>query len=246
MTWTTFSTWINADAEALLRLLEVSTEFPRSQINDLFRKQLERLRHQVPPDLRRELEKAKTFDIVSYISKSLENAGFQHADIDPLTQDIIVRLLIQPGNLIRGWQGQPFMPRVKVSIRNAVLNLVEKRQRGRRWFAPVSPEDVDSSLHAAPDSDDETIERFRKEVEDELGKLALAVLDARLDGVDVKSLVGMPELFTPSGYAVKKAVQQVKALAATFGDENFQRMVARAMADEQETLARRFGTVATV
>jgi len=240
MTWTSFNKWLTADTDHLLRLLEVSNEFPRSAINDYFSRQIDQIRHQVPPDLRRELEKARNFDIVSYIAKSLRNAGFQHADIDPLTQDVVVRLLIDPGNLVRGWKGQPFMPRVKVSIRNAVLNLVEKRQRRRRWFAPVAPEDVDSSLHAVPNSDDETIERLRKEVEDELGKLALAVLDARLDGVDVKSLIGVPELFTPSHYQIKKAVQQVKALTATFGDEQFQAMVQRAMDAEQQTLARRF------
>lgn len=246
MTWTTFTNWITADTEALLRLLEVSSEFPHTQINDLFTRQIDQLRHHVPPDRQRELEAARNFDIVGYIAKSLKNAGFQDHDIDPLVQDIIVRLLVDPGNLVRGWRGQPFMPRTKVAIRNAVLNLAEKRQRRRRWFLHVTPEDMDVSLHAAPDGNDETIERFRKEVQDQLGNLALAVLDARLDGVDVKSLVGMPELTSPSSYQIKKAVQEIKALAQQFGDEHFQAMVARAMAGEKQTLARRFGTAVAV
>jgi DNA-directed RNA polymerase specialized sigma24 family protein len=242
--WTTFTNWITADTEALLRLLEVSDEFPRSAINDYFMRQIDQIRHHVPPDLQRELERARNFDIVAYVGKSLRNAGFQDADIDPLTQDVIVRLLVDPGNLVRGWRGQPFLPRTKIAIRNAVLNLVEKRQRRRRWFPHVTPEDMDVALHAAPDGDDETIERFRKEVQDQLGDLALAVLDARLDGVDVKSLVGMPELFTPSHYQIKKSVQQVKNLAASFGDDTFRLRVAKALADEQETLAKRFGAAA--
>lgn len=99
-------------------------------------------------------------------------------------------------------------------------------------------------MHAAPDGEDETIERFRQEVQDKLGDLAVAVLDAKLDGVNVKNLVGMPELVSPSHYQIKKTVQQIKQLAASFGDENFRLMVAKAMADEQETLAKRFGRVA--
>lgn len=244
MSWITFTKWLNADTQALLRLLEVSDEFPRTAINDEFNKQIDQIRHQVPPEQRRELEAAKGFDFCGYISKSLRNAGFQPADVDPLTQDVVIRLLIDPGNLIRGWNGQPFLPRTKVAIRNAVLNLVEKRQRRRRWFPHVTPDQVDVAMHAAPEGEDETIERFRQEVQEKLGDLALAVLDAKLDGVNVKNLVGMPEIFTPSHYQIKKAVQQVKALAATFGDENFRLMVAKAMADEQETLAKRFGAVA--
>jgi len=236
--WTTFDKWLTADAEALLRLFEVSTEFPRSQINDLFNKQIDRLRHRSPPDLRQELEQAKGFDLVGYVAASLRNAGFQQADIDPLAQDIIVRLLVKPGTLFSGWRGQPFMPRVKVSVRNAVLNLVEKRQRRRKWFRPVSPDQADIAMHSV--GDDETIERFRKLVHDELGDLGVAVLDARMDGVDVKSLISSPDLFSPSGYQIKKTVQQIKALAQSFGDEQFQAMVQRAMDAEQETLARRF------
>ena len=43
---------------------------------------------------------------------------------------------------------------------------------------------------------------------------------------------------------IKKAVQQVKQLAPSFGDETFRLRVAKAMADEQETLAKRFGAAA--
>ena len=186
--WTTFTKWIDADTDRLLRLLEVSEQFPRAGVNDIFNKQIDQIRHQVSPEQRRELEAAKGFDLCGYIAKSLKNAGFQPADVDPLTQDVVIRLLVSPGNLIRGWNGQPFMPRTKVAIRNAVLNLVEKRQRRRRWFPHVTPDQVDVAMHAAPDGEDETIERFRQEVQDQLGDLAVAVLDARLDGVDVKSL----------------------------------------------------------
>jgi hypothetical protein len=242
--WTSFNNWINADAEALLRLLEVSTEFPRIEINELFDKQIDRLLRQVEqPEVRRALEKARGFDWVAYIAKSLRNANLPNHDIESATHDIVVKLLVSPGTLFRGWHDQPILARFKVAVRNAVLNRLEKFQRRRRWFPDVSPEEVYMAMYSAP-GDEEMIENFRAEVQKELGTLPLAVLDARLDGLDVKSLVGMPEVNSPSAYQVKKAVQEIKALAARFGDEQFQAQVQRAMDAEQQTLARRFGTAA--
>jgi len=242
---TTFKNWLVADTDYLFRLREVSTEFPKTKINDLYNRQIDQLRHKVSPEARRDLERARGFNLVGYVAQSLRNAGFQHHDIDPLAQDVVIRLLIQPGNLIRGWNGQPFMPRVKVAIRNAVLNLVEKRQRRRRWFRSVAPDQVDVAMQTVPGEDDQTIERFRQEVQKQLGDLALAVLDARLDGLDTKALVGTPELFSPTSYQIKKAVKQIKALAQQFGDEEFRAMVARAMDAEQQTFAKRFGAKVT-
>ena len=93
--------------------------------------------------------------------------------------------------------------------------------------------------------DDEAIERFRKLIQDELGDLGVAILDIRLDGGDTKSLVGMADLASPSSYQIKRTVQQIKALAQQFGDDQFQMMVQRALDVEQETLARRFAARAT-
>ena len=135
------------------------------------------------------------------------------------------------------------MPRVKLSIRNAILNLVDKRQRRRKWFRPVSPDQADIAMHSV--GDDEAIERFRKLIQDELGDLGVAILDIRLDGGDTKSLVGMADLASPSSYQIKRTVQQIKALAQQFGDDQFQMMVQRALDVEQETLARRFAARAT-
>ena len=136
-----------------------------------------------------------------------------------------------------------FMPRVKLSISNAILNLVDKRQRRRKWFRPVSPDQADIAMHSV--GDDEAIERFRKLIQDELGDLGVAILDIRLDGGDTKSLVGMADLASPSSYQIKRTVQQIKALAQQFGDDQFQMMVQRALDVEQETLARRFAARAT-
>jgi hypothetical protein len=141
--WTTFTKWLTADTEALLHLLEVSDEFPKMQVNELFDKELDKLLRQVDqPEMRQQLQKAKGFDWTAYIAKSLRNADIPHHDIDPATHDIVVKLLVT-GSLFRGWHGQPILARFKVAVRNAVLNRLEKHQRRRKWFPHVSPEDVE-------------------------------------------------------------------------------------------------------
>ncbi len=241
--WTSFNTWLTSDADYLLRLLEVSGEFPKMEVNGLFDKQLDRLRRQVPPDLRRQLEKAKGFDWVGYIAASLRNGNIPHHDIDSAVQSIVIKLLVQPGTLFRGFQGQPILARFKIAVRNAVINRMERHQRRRRWFPHVAPQDVEVAMHST--GDEELIEKFRSEIEKQLSPLALAVFDIRLDGGETKSLVGSPDVASPTSYQIKREVQRVKQLAQQFGDEEFQAMVQRAMDAEQQTLAKRFGTVAT-
>jgi hypothetical protein len=238
--WTTFTKWINADTEALLRLLEVSDEFPKMQVNELFDKEIDKLLRQVDqPEMRQQLEKAKGFDWTAYIAKSLRNADIPHHDIDAATHDTVVKLLVSPGTLFRGWHDQPILARFKVSVRNAVLNRLEKHQRRRKWFKHVSPEEVEIAMHSAP-GDEELIEKFRAEVEKRLEPLCLGVLDIRLDGGATKSLIASPAYASPSAYEVKRAVQKVKALAQSFGDASFQTRVQALMNSEQETLAKRF------
>jgi hypothetical protein len=234
---------MNADEDYLFRLFEVSTEFPKMEVNALFDKQIDRLRRQVQqPELRKQLEKAKGFDWVGYIAASLRNASIPSHDVDSAVQSIVIKFLVQPGTLFQNVQG-PILARFKVAVRNAVLNRMERHQRRRRWFPHVSPEDVEIAMHST--GDEEMIERFRAEIEKTLSPLALAIFDIRLDAGSTKSLIKSPVVGSPTAYQVKREVQRVKQLAQQFGDEEFQAMVQRAMDAEQETLAKRFGAVAT-
>jgi len=97
-----------------------------------------------------------------------------------------------------------------------------------------------AALKSEPD-DEELIERFRRKIQEELGWVALAVFDARMEGEDTKSLVGQSELDYATSYRVKKIVQQIKSLAREFGDEEFRAMVDRAMDFEKGVMDRRFG-----
>jgi hypothetical protein len=66
------------------------------------------------------------------------------------------------------------------------------------------------------------------------------VLDHRLAGKDTKELVGQSGL--ESSYAVKKAVQQIKAAAVRWSESHpdFLLRIHRLMDQEKATLAKRF------
>jgi hypothetical protein len=101
--WTTFNKWLTNR----LRLLEVSELFDRRAYNELFFRELDRLIIRGDPELESKLMSAKGFDYVGYISMSLRNAGFQDADIDPWTHQIVVQLLVEPGNLFENGRASP-------------------------------------------------------------------------------------------------------------------------------------------
>ena len=218
------------DLAYLLHLLEVSSEFPRGAYNALFNQQLDKLIAQTSdPKMKRQLELSSPLDWTAYIAKSLRNAGFKDHDIDPLVHEIVIRFLVQPGNLFRKWNGQPILGRFKIAVRNAILNLVEKKQTRRRNIPSISigqefvPGGVMPDEIAAREipGDETAVEEFRRLVRDRLGDLGLAVLDLRLAGGETKSLVGLPELGSPSSYRIKQMVQAIKALGRDFGDESF-------------------------
>lgn len=245
-----FSEWLNADKNLVLKLMEVSTEFPKSEINEImFYRQIRRLLNTASSEQKKDLEQMLDFDYVGYIGKSLRNAGFREADIDSMTQDIIVRLLIDPGNLFLGWRGQPLLARFKTSVRNAILNMVEKKRRRRRYFTSSAFDQYDIPSKDLPHGHEEdAIENFRKEVRQRLGDFALAVLDARLNGESTKSLVGSPGFGNPPTlYKIKNTVQAIKKLATEyFIDPELQRMIQMALDAESRTLGLRFGSGARV
>ncbi len=68
-------------------------------------------------------------------------------DIAPLVHEAAIRLLVREGNLLLGWTAQRIEASFQPSVRNAVLNLVERR-RPRRADPPGEQLDPD---HLEPD-----------------------------------------------------------------------------------------------
>ena len=133
--------------------------------------------------------------------------------------------------------------RFKRSVSNGLRNVVEKI-RNRRRYLPTASTEYEPAARSSPVRDGEqVIEDFRQLVRSRLGELALAVFDLRMSGGETKSLVGSPSVGSPSGFAVKRVVGQIKVLArqyvAALGDPVFLRNVERAMEREGATIQKR-------
>jgi DNA-directed RNA polymerase specialized sigma24 family protein len=229
----------------LLDLLEVSGEFPRGEFNALFRQQFARRVSQVgTEEAEQQLMQLHGFDWIGYLARALRSAGFKDADIDPNAHDIVVKLLVQ-GQLFPGWDGRsPLIARFKVAVKNAILNQVEKRQvRRRRIPATSIHHDDDKSamdIAAPAPTSHALIDQFRDFLRRRYGAAAVEVLDQRLEGGEVKELIGQPGLET--SYRLKQVVQAIKQAAEEFAQDEPEllSMIRRAMASEAETVARRF------
>jgi hypothetical protein len=92
------------------------------------------------------------------------------------------------------------------------------------------------------------LDDFRRLVEEKLGKLALAILDAKLDGRNAKSLEGNPDLGSPSIYYIKQSMAALKRLAQEFavktGNTEFINLLDRAMKSQAATVNKRKAAVA--
>jgi hypothetical protein len=234
-----------------LRLIETYYSFDPKQYNQLFRDELEKvIQRTSDPRHRQALEEMSDFDFVGYISASIRRSGVQdQREIQEKTHDLVTKLLI--GKLFRGYDEKisgPMDRRFKQSVKNAIINQVEK-ERNRRRFLPSFSIDQDSSpeLSARPSwgnsHHSSVIDDFRKLVNRQIGELGLGVLDARLSGQEMNDLVGNPELGSPSHAVLKRVVREIKALAREYaestGDAGFLRQVEKAMGREEETVAKR-------
>jgi len=241
----TFFDWIvHRDAAALLRLLEAAGFFDPQSYNPVFEKELGRI-----PDseARRQAVGMRGFDFGNYIARSLARAGFKDDDVQEHFQSIVVGLLVSPGRLFAGWEpGKhgPLERRFRRSVWNAIRNAQEKTRNRRKWMVAADPSVMAERLPGRQPYSSQ-IDEFRGLVAQRLGKLALAILDQRLSGEDTKELV---RTGTGSAYYVKREMREIKKLAERFaarlGDPAFAKMVAGAMEQEAETVAKRQAALA--
>lgn len=218
--------------------------FDPAAYNQLFRQEIESLSHRLTdPRQRQDLEHQSDFDWVGYIAASLRNAGYRDQEVEDRVHEIVVRLLVLPGTLFQGYDERrhgPLIARFKTAVGNAIKNQVEKdRNRQKRLQRISMPIAV---LNLSP-QDAGLIEDFRELIRRRLGMLALAVFDARLEGEQVKSLVGVADLGSPTAYLLKQAVQRLKRLAAEYGrgmgDSEFMKRIEAALDQDARRRARR-------
>jgi hypothetical protein len=253
----TFWLWLSR-----FRLLEAAWyTFNPAQYNALFDNELEKVIARVrDPAHKQVLEKMRGFDWLSYVSSWVRHAGYRdQREIQERTHEVVTTLLM--GKLFRGFDERihgPMDRRFKCAVANSIRNLVAKERTRKRLlpttsigqeFIPGSVTADDLPAPSMPTDDDErVVHDFRELVRRRLGDLAVAVLDARLDGEETKSLIGDPSLGSPGKWTIKKVVAGIKQLArvyaASLGDPELSRRIERAMAGEEATVAKRQAAMA--
>ena len=243
-----------------LRLIETYFSFEPSQYNQLFDDELGKISAS-SPEHRDALERMRGFNWVGYIAQSVRNSGStDQREIRERTHDVVTKLLT--GGLFSNYDEKTHGPldlRFKRSVGNAIRNMVEK-DGNRRRFLPAIPigqefEPGGATADELPERDsmnadsEAVIDGFRRLVRQRIGELGLAVLQARMDGQETKSLVGREDLGRPGRFVIKRIVQEIKALAREHalasGDPGFLRDVERAFQRESETVEKRRAATAT-
>ena len=243
-----FLNWlIIRDAATLLRLgcSNTPSSSDPQDYNPLFDSELEKVIARIhDPDLRRQVSELKGFDWANYIVRSLQRSGFNDDDHSGAFHEIVVKLLVEPGQTVcpvGSRKHGPLDRRFRRSVWNAIRN-AEKTRNRRRWMTSHDPSIMAGQYAGrAPYSD--LIDQFRNLVAQRLGKLALEILDARLAGEDSKKLVGKAANGTASAYYIRRETSALKRLAHQFaaqsGDPGFMRLVDRAFDAEAATVAKR-------
>lgn len=219
-------------------LVEITELFPKSQIQDLFIKEIDELLKTVPPgESREDLQRFREMDIVAFIDASLRRAGFRDFERDDLVSSIITKLLM--GNFFKGFRQGSLVARFKASVSNAIATLVTRRNRQRHRSHEL-PTDLSSRSVA----DDGTLDHFRSWLRFRYSPLHQAVFDHRLGGGDTSELAGTHDL---TGYRIKKIVREIKDAAKEFArnDPELLQMVIKAMETESATMVKRFGKAAS-
>lgn len=226
--------WLRMPLDYLLR--EITEYFPKKGMQDLFDREVLRLRENTAdPAVLRSLDEFQQIDVPGYIDSALRRAGFHESERDPLVHDLCVKLLM--GGFFRDWSGQSLVARFKVSVRNAITSLRSRAAKRRRRQA-----DLPDDLAIAPKADQELVGEFRQFLRMRFGDAVVRVLDHRLTGTgDTKDLVGSPGLET--SYKVKRAVADLKeAIRMWAGDDpELTQRIERLVARERKTFDRRFG-----
>ena len=243
-----FVEWLaHRHIETLLQLLEGADYFNPQQYNSAFVAGLDELLGRIQnPAAREQIEAMKSFDFGAYIARSLARAGFTGENLQEHFHALVVRLLLKPGKLFRGWRPEDHGSldrRLKAATWNGIRNIAEKERNRRKWTTNTDPGVMAGMFAGKQDHSSSLVDQFKRLVADRLGPLAAAILDWRFDGNEVKDMVGNPQFDSPSVYAIKREVQEIKRLAHDFAIQNddprFLAAVERGMNAEARTVAKR-------
>ena len=168
--------------------------------------QLDAIKDKVPTGT---YQRLKGLNWGNYIAAQLRKANF-HDEIDDHLQHIVTKLLVQPGQLFRGYnpgRHGPLDRRFGASVRNEIAKLIQKAQNRRKYVPTVPLASHDRATYQEPNQ-----AFIRDEIMQKVGELGVAVYDCLVSGVSPSVLVGRVELGSPSLYRVKKVRREVGEL----------------------------------
>ena len=177
-----------------------------SSYDQVFQNQLDAIKDKVPAET---YQKLKELNWGGYIASQLRRANF-HADIDDHLQHIVTKLLVQPGQLFRGYNPDrhgPLDRRFGASVKNEIAKLIQKAQNYRKYVPTVPLASHDRAV-----SQDQSQAFLRDEIMEKIGALGVAVFDCLVSGVSPLVLVGRDGLGSPSWYRVRKVRREVGEL----------------------------------
>ena len=161
-------------------------------------------------------------------------------------------MLLRPGKLFRGWNPEyhgPLDRRLKNATWNGIRNIAEKERNRRKWTTATDPGTMAGMFAGRQPHSSPLIDQFRRLVSQRLGALAAAILDWRLEGNEIKDLVGNPEVRQSNRLRTSSVrYSEIKRLAHEFAvkhdDPGFLNAVERGIAGEAKTVAKRQQTMA--
>lgn len=242
-----FTEWLaHRDIAALLQLLEGADYFSPQSYNSAFVAGLDDLLGRIDdPAAREQIEAMKGFDFGSYIARSLARAGFVGDSLQEHFHALVVRLLLKPGKLFRGWNPERHGP----LDRRLECHLERDSQHSRKGTQPSKMDDEHRSRRDGRPIRRKAASFFRLGGPVQtpccrpawpLGRCYSRLEIGRKRG---QRHGGTCQFGSPSVYAIKREVQEIKKLAHEFAiqhdDPGFLNAVERGMAGEARTVAKR-------
>ena len=233
---------VEKTANTITPFKEVTEQFPRAQINQLFDRALqERLsqlrQHSNDGEKRMGTKSAAgvSLDWTGYISKSLRSAGIPEHDLDAMVSRVVVKFLVHPGSLFRKWDGVgPIEARFKRSVKNMAISLGQEK-KGKSLQSIDEP---GVNLAAKPPTNEQLLDLFSTHIGMRLGQDAQWVFSQIRLGWEKKELVGRRGL---TSYRVKQIIQNIKKELLEFSGDDplFQQKVEKLLKDEEQTVQKR-------
>ena len=164
-----------------------------------------------------------SFPLWRVILTALRNAGLtDDRDREEAAHDVVVQLLVQPGQLFSGYdpdRSGPMEARFALSVRNAVLNVL----RSRRRREPLSRAVGGTGVEAVPDrrrvEDGDVLIAFLRYLKAEVGDDAVRLLTVKLDDeLSQRDVIRHPAFKDMGEWRIRRLMARIRDAAVKFAE----------------------------